>query len=85
MPLALDLEGSYGVSQRIELVLELRIGLERDFGTTPSESGPRPFHVAPGARFYFSEAKRTKLFVQPELVFDFAGDHRAVLNYLRGR
>lgn len=76
MPLALDLEASYGVAQSIELVLELRIGLESDFGTSPNESGPRPFHIAPGARFFFSEAKRTKLFVQPELLLDFAGYER---------
>ena len=30
-------------------------------------------HLAPGARFFFSEAKHTKLFVQPAVVFDFAG------------
>jgi len=72
-PQSLDLEGSYGVARSIELVLELRIGLERDFGTAPGASGPRPFHIAPGARFFFSEATHTKLFVQPEVVFDFAG------------
>ncbi|HUS29796.1 MAG TPA: hypothetical protein VMZ53_14930 [Kofleriaceae bacterium] len=75
-PLALDLEAAYGVTGAIELTLELRIGIESDFGTTPSEDGPRPFHVAPGARFFFSEAARSKLFVQPELVFDFAGYDR---------
>ena len=72
-PLALDLEAAYGVTGSIELTLELRLGLERDFGTAPGADGPRPFHVAPGARFFFSEAARSKLFVQPELVFDFAG------------
>ena len=71
-PLALDLEAAYGVKDSIELTLELRIGLESDFGSAPGTSGPRPFHIAPGARFFFSEAKRTKLFVQPSLVFDFA-------------
>jgi hypothetical protein len=72
-PLALDLEPAYGVAQSIELTLELRIGLERDFGATPGTSGPRAFSLAPGARFFFSEAAHSKLFVQPELVFDFAG------------
>jgi hypothetical protein len=75
-PLSLDLEAAYGVTGAIELTLELRVGLESDFGTTPAESGPRPFHVAPGARFFFSEAARSKLFVQPSLVFDFAGYDR---------
>lgn len=73
MPLALGLEASYGVSRSVELLVELRLGLERDFGGTPNNDGPRPLFVAPGARFFFSEAKRTKLFVQPEVVFDFTG------------
>lgn len=72
-PLALDLEFSYGVKPTIELVLELRIGIESDVGATPSESGPRPFHLSPGARFFFSESRGAKLFVQPQLVLDFAG------------
>jgi hypothetical protein len=72
-PFALDLEGSYGVTRSIELALELRLGFERDFGAAPGMDGPRPLHLAPGARFFFSEAKHTKLFVQPQLVFDFSG------------
>lgn len=76
VPLSLDLEGSYGVTRSIELVLEMRLGLERDFGTAPGTAGPRPFYLAPGARFFFSEAARSKLFVQPEIVFDFAGYQR---------
>jgi hypothetical protein len=72
-PLALDLEFSYGVKTTIELLLELRLGIESDFGTAPGPSGPRPFFLAPGARFFFSEAARAKFFVQPEVVLDFAG------------
>ena len=72
-PFALGLEASYGVSPSIELLVELRLGLERDFGGKPGDEGPRPLFVAPGARFFFSEAKRAKLFVQPEAVFDFSG------------
>ena len=71
-PFAVDLEAAFGVAMHVELTLELRIGIERDFGPTQGTTGPRPLHVAPGARFFFSEAKRTKLFVQPELVFDLA-------------
>src|SRR5687767_15108941 len=40
MPLMLGLEGSYGVGRKAELVLELRFGLESDFGSTPQDSGP---------------------------------------------
>src|SRR5258705_3509792 len=72
MPISLDLEAAYGVAQSIEVTLELRIGIESDFGTAPSGDGPRPLALAPGARFFFSEAKHTQLLFQPELVFDFA-------------
>lgn len=70
-PFALDLEPSYGVASAIELTLALHLGLERDFGATPSSEGPRSFRLEPGARFYFSEAGHSKLFVQPSVVFDF--------------
>src|SRR5437868_3386395 len=66
-PLAIELEGSYGVAKSVELTLEVGIGIQRDFGVDQSTPGPRPFFLAPGARFFFSEAARSKLFVQPEL------------------
>ncbi len=69
-PMGFDLEASYGVARSIELALELRLGIERDFGLSPNTDGPRPVHLAFGGRFSFSEAKRTKLFVQPMLVAD---------------
>lgn len=72
-PLALDLEFAYGIATHIELLTELRIGLEKDFGSTPSaDDGSRPFHLAPGARFFFSESAHAKFFVQPMIVFDVA-------------
>lgn len=72
-PLALDLEASYGVARSVELALELRLGIQEDFGYSLSmpSGGPRQVHLAFGGRFSFSEAKRTKLFVQPMLVADF--------------
>jgi hypothetical protein len=73
-PLSLDLELSYGVKPTIELVLEMRLGIESDFGSAPGmDDGPHPFWLSPGARFFFSEAARAKFFVQPQVVFDFSG------------
>ena len=72
MPLALDIEAAYGVAKHIEVTLEMRLGIQRDFGSAPGMEGPRPFYLAPGARFFFSEAARSKLFVQPEAVIDLA-------------
>ncbi|MBV8755980.1 MAG: hypothetical protein JO257_01815 [Deltaproteobacteria bacterium] len=70
-PVSLGFEASYGVGRGVDLVLELRIGLEKEFGPRPMTDGPHPLFFAPGARFFFSEAKRTRLFAQPEVVFDF--------------
>jgi hypothetical protein len=83
IPFSLGLEGSYGVGSHVELVLEMRLGLEHDFSQSMSVDGPRPFFLAPGARFFFSEAAHTKLFVQPEFVFDFTG-YKDVTGMSRG-
>jgi hypothetical protein len=72
-PLRLDLEAAYGVATSVELLVEMRLGLERDFGVAPGLEGPRPFLLAPGARFYFGEGKRTRLFITTQAVFDFTG------------
>ena len=73
-PLALDVEFSYGVKPTIELVLEMRLGIQQDVGSNPGATDkPRPFHLAPGARFFFSESKGAKFFVQPMIVLDLAG------------
>jgi len=55
-PFRIDLEAAYGVAKHVELLFELRLGLERDFGSAPGAEGPRPLHVSPGARFFFVKA-----------------------------
>lgn len=73
-PFSIDLELGYGVTSKIDAILEMRIGLEGDFGATAaSTDGPSMFHLSPGARFFFSDTKSTKLFSTAQLVLDFAG------------
>jgi hypothetical protein len=74
-PFSMDLELGYGAGKRLDTFLELRIGLESDFPAyrVSGMAGPRVFHVSPGARFFFSDAKSTKLFTTAQLVFDFSG------------
>jgi hypothetical protein len=73
-PLALDLEVAYGIAQHVELLLEMRLGLEKDFGSSSTTNdGPHEVHLSPGARFFFSEAAHSKLFVTAQAVFDFTG------------
>ena len=73
-PFSFDLEAAYGVAKKIDALVELRFGLETDFGAAAGLSdGPRIFHLAPGARFFFSDAKTSKVFTQIQLLFDFTG------------
>ncbi|MGE0547874.1 MAG: hypothetical protein AB7O24_02725 [Kofleriaceae bacterium] len=73
-PFSLDLELSYGVTDSVEVLLELRLGLERDFPSIPNgDDGPRNIHVSPGGRLFFGEGARSKLFSTGQLVFDFSG------------
>ena len=71
-PIPLDLEVSYGVADAVELLVETRFGITRDFPSKPGlDDGPRQVQLAPGARFFFSESGRSKLFLTTQVVFDF--------------
>lgn len=74
-PQTFDFELAYGVKRNLEVLLELRVGLERDFAATATDTdgGPRLFHFAPGVKFYFSDAGVSKLFSTAQLAFDFTG------------
>lgn len=73
-PFSLDFEAGYGVAPRVDLIAELRLGLESDFGSSiGATNGPRMLHLAPGARFFFDDSKRSKLFTTAQLVVDLAG------------
>lgn len=73
-PFSFDVELGYGVAKRVDLILDLRLGLETDFAATAlAMDGPRMFHLAPGARFFFSDARTSKLFTTVQLVLDFSG------------
>lgn len=74
VPFSFDFELGYGIARSIDLLLELRVGLEQDFGATPqADEGPRPFHVSPGARFFFNEGRTSKLFTTAQFVIDASG------------
>lgn len=69
-PLHMDVGASYAVSRSIEVFLELRFGMETDFGTSANADGPRVFHFAPGMKFYLGDAGRAKFFSTIQLVID---------------
>ncbi len=71
-PFAVDLAAGYGVHDKIELFLELRLGLERDFGFSDADSdGPRPLALSPGIRGYIAEIGETRFFSTVQLLMDF--------------
>jgi hypothetical protein len=74
-PLGIDFELGYGVARRVDAFVELRLGIEADFPASPGVGGdgPRVVHVSPGARFFFSDAGRSKLFTTAQLVLDASG------------
>lgn len=73
-PFSIDLALGYGLQRRIDVFAEVRVGIEGDFASTnlARGTGPRQFFISPGARFFFSDAKHTKLFTTAQMVFDFA-------------
>lgn len=79
-PFSIDFELGYGVARQIDLLLEIRVGIEADFGTSPGAGtgGPRMLHFSPGARFFFSDAGKSKLFTTAQLVIDAAGYKDAI-------
>ena len=73
-PFSLDFELAYGVGRKVDALVELRIGIEQDFGMSNTDTeGARVFHISPGARFFFSEAGKAKLFTTAQLVIDASG------------
>jgi hypothetical protein len=73
-PFSIDFELSYGVRPKIDAFLELRLGLEADFGRSQTDvDGTRQFHVSPGVRFFFADAGSSKLFTTAQIVLDTSG------------
>lgn len=74
VPFSFDLVATYGLTPRIELMFELRLGIEKDFGgQTGSGDGPRLRHYAPGVRFYFSDTGLMKFFSTAQVAIDSTG------------
>ena len=74
MPFVFDLTASYGVTSKIELLFEMRLGVERDFGGSIGASdGPRLRHYAPGVKFYFADRGLLKFFSTAQIAIDATG------------
>lgn len=75
VPVTLDLTATYGIRPHVELMFEMRFGLERDFGSTSATDGdgPRLRHYSPGVRFFFNEKGLMKFFSTAQVALDATG------------
>ena len=69
-PFSMDLGLSYRATERLELLVEMRLGLEGDFGINDATSGNKIRNYSPGVKLYFSDAGTAKFFSTLQLVID---------------
>ena len=72
-PLALDVALSYGLTRSIEVLLDIRFGVERDFGSSATADGPRLRHYAPGLKFFLGGEGQVHYFSTAQLAIDTTG------------
>jgi hypothetical protein len=71
-PWGLDIGLSYGLTRRLEIIAETRLGLERDVGPVPGDDdGPHSVAIAPGIKGYIADIGPTHIFMTLQLVVDF--------------
>jgi hypothetical protein len=68
-PATMDVGLSFGVSRSVEILFELRLGLENDFQVGNS-AGPKPFALAPGIKVYVDDEGSSKFFSTLQLNLD---------------
>ncbi len=74
VPFFLDFQLSFGVATRLDLILDLRFGLQGDPATAALDS--HQFAVAPGLRFWIDQEVALKFYTTLQFVYDrtdFAG------------
>lgn len=63
-PTFIDLEASFGITTRLDLVVATRLGIEKDF------TASRQFAVMPGLRIWLDQDDALKFFTMLQAVFD---------------
>jgi hypothetical protein len=67
VPFFLDVQLSFGVAARADILLDLRFGLQSD----PAVPGSRQFAVAPGLRFWLDQDVTLKFYTTLQFVYDY--------------
>ena len=72
-PITLGIVGSYGITDGLEVILEVGVGLESDFGIAANVGGgPTLVALSPGFKAYFAEIGAAQIFSTIQFVVDFA-------------
>jgi hypothetical protein len=67
VPAFLDFQLSFGVVARLDLILDVRFGLQQD----PAVPGSHQFAIAPGLRFWLDQDVSLKFFTTLQFVYDY--------------
>jgi hypothetical protein len=66
LPFFLDLQLAYGVHPRVDLIVDLRVGVQRD----PIPGAGHQIAVAPGIRYWVDQGVALKFYVTGQIVYD---------------
>ncbi len=69
-PFAIDVAFGYGLLDKLELFLQMRVGIEEDFGETVSAEGTRLFAISPGIRGYLADLGKGRFASTAQLWID---------------
>jgi hypothetical protein len=73
-PFSMDIGLAYGLTRRLEILVEGRLGVERDIGEDlDDDEGPHAVSLAPGIKGYFAEIGSMMLFATLQVAVDFTG------------
>jgi len=76
LPFFLDVQPSYGLGPHLDVLVDLRFGLEADFART------HQFAIVPGFRYWTDAEARLKFFATLQLAYDTTEQHnRALTGY----
>ena len=70
-PFFVELGLSYGITSGLEVIADMRFGLETDFRRPTGGDAPRALVLAPGIKVYIDDEGSTKFFSTLQAAFDF--------------
>jgi hypothetical protein len=69
VPFFLETQLSFGIYSRLDFIVDLRFGIEKD----PATQGSHQFVLAPGFRYWMDQGVRLKFYATGQAVYDYTG------------